>query len=151
MGRKRDTTVFDFKDIKNNDISVYCWTTHVYDGFIHHAQLGETKATVKWYNRTWESFEYESAMRALFNKMFKDVEREYMLTQVQCISDKMSETCKKQLEEFTALYNGLSDKAKEKLADAVAKNGIEASVSSVEEAKALVKLTAAFDAMELLK
>ena len=85
---KQEIVTFDFVDMNNNPIIVTCWTTHVYDGFIHHAQLDDTKAMVKWYNRTWESFQYQSVLRALFNKVYAAPERDYMLDQINDIEKK---------------------------------------------------------------
>jgi len=64
----KDITVFKITD----DILVECRTKHNYEGFKHTAKLKINKllvqtASIQYYNRTWESFTYESVLKRLYD------------------------------------------------------------------------------------
>ena len=66
---------------KVNDLFYVCKTGNWKDGFTHKVEIqnkfGETlhKAIVKYYNRTWESFKYQSAMRHAQAGLIRKIER----------------------------------------------------------------------------
>jgi len=64
-------------DITKN-IYVKCWTEDTGNGFRHLAELNkdqyfETGAKCTYYNRTWESYEYESVLKKLLESTIKSV------------------------------------------------------------------------------
>lgn len=68
---------FDFT-VNGERINFYCWTTDTKNGFCHHVwAVGGGKdyehTRVSYFNRTWETFEYETALKsavAKFRKVF---------------------------------------------------------------------------------
>ena len=50
---------------------VKCWTTYQKDGFCHYSEWNRIKARIKYYNRTWEEFTYQTALNALAEKLQK--------------------------------------------------------------------------------
>lgn len=66
---------------KVNDLFYVCNTGNWRDGFTHKVEIqnkfGETlvKSITKYYNRTWESFHYQSAMRKAQEALIRKIKR----------------------------------------------------------------------------
>ena len=77
---------------------------------------------ITYYNRTWESFTYESMLRKIICDFFsgkkEKLNRECLLKQVQAIADHESEKCAAWLKAFETAYNGLTGEQRQSLADA---------------------------------
>ena len=78
--------IFNFR-INGAPVAIYCDTTFVPTGFLHHAflwGLGRNfeHTRKKYVNRTWESFEYESVLKAAATKLRK-ADREALLFEIE--------------------------------------------------------------------
>lgn len=78
--------------INGDPVAIYCNTTDVPTGFLHHAYLcgfgRESEHTrVKYYNRTWESYDYETVLKAAAAKL-KKADREALLLEIDTYGDK---------------------------------------------------------------
>lgn len=66
---------------KVNDLVYVCKSGNWRDGFTHKVEIqnrfGETlvKSIVKYYNRTWEKYNYQSAMKQAQESLIKKIER----------------------------------------------------------------------------
>lgn len=49
---------------------VYCISEKTKNGFRHKAVLGDNQVKINYYNRTWETFMFESVLRKLMNHIF---------------------------------------------------------------------------------
>ena len=72
---------YNHKSFNTGAGNIKCWTTDQRDGFTHYAQIwrdGESisSARVKYYNRTWEAFEYESVINNAIDKAPKELQAE---------------------------------------------------------------------------
>lgn len=70
-----------------------------------------------YYNRTWESFKYETVLRKAIEKMDVDEDTREELKEriINKTEREEAQACEATLKEFKELYNGLSDKNKEAL------------------------------------
>lgn len=145
---KKTYTYFTFKDLNGEEFSVACHTTPNYEGFKHYATtyLGEQKvyASQQWCNRTWESFDYESALRNLADKIEKKWNRdlgEYMKVQIKAIAQHEHEKAEAWFNNYKARYDALGDKTKKHLAN----TGVV--LTSQEQAENVMAISEAFDTM----
>ena len=80
-----------------------------------------------YYNRTWESFKYETVLRKAINNLYESDEVKAKLRAI--IIDKTEqeerERCEAQVKAFETLWNGLSEKNKEHIRNGVGENGIQ--------------------------
>lgn len=112
----------DFEFTVNGErISFYCWTTDTKNGFCHHVYaVGGGKdyehTRVSYYNRTWESFEYESALKSAVAK-FRKCFREPLHLELQAISLGEGEKAEKFIQAFKANFATLSDEQKKFVRD----------------------------------
>lgn len=69
------------KIYKVNDLNYVCKCGRWRDGFTHKVEIqnrfGETliKTIVKYYNRTWEAYDYQCAMRQAQESLIRKIER----------------------------------------------------------------------------
>lgn len=111
----------EFKCIVNGrEIGFSAWTTRTRRGFCHTAAswTGDiTDTKVSYINRTWERFDYETALRRAISKYPKAM-RGAMTAQ---LIDRKAADERDRAEalagSFERLYNGLSDANKKRLAD----------------------------------
>lgn len=107
--------------VNGEQVAIYCNTTHVPTGFCHHAFLwglgreGEHTRT-KYINRTWESFDYESVLKAAAAKL-KKADREALLIEIERHGNKEHEKCNNFLSAFESTYKCLSTDQKNFLRD----------------------------------
>ena len=97
-------------------VSFYCDTTYTRNGFVHHVHVwgfdkkGEHSRVIYW-NRTWETFVYESALKHAISKFPKRLQAD-LRRQVQKIADRKGEESRRDLEKFTRAFESLSDEKK---------------------------------------
>lgn len=103
--------------VNEQPVAIYCDTTHVPTGFLHHAYLcgfGRKfkHSRIKYINRTWESFNYESVLKAAAAKL-KKVDREALLLEIETYKNNEREKYKKLLAAFEQNYKSLSTEQKD--------------------------------------
>ena len=145
-----DKKLFNFKDINGNDIRVDCETYEYSRGWGHRATLvwvGDnwynfTKRKT-YYNRTYESFKYESVLYSLFESFYnrkadKD-NLDYLCAQLKDYANNERKEAEKWLKAFESRYNALSDNTKAHLKNA------DITLENKEQAESILKLSEAFD------
>lgn len=108
--------VFSFM-INGEAVSFYCSTTRTRAGFCHHVYawgLGkENEHTRKsYYNRTWEKFDYETALYRAVEK-FRKAHRAPLRLEIENIGKTEREKATAFLNTFKANFAALSDEQKE--------------------------------------
>ena len=108
--------------INGETISIYCHTTDTRNGFCHHAEMWRVghepiKARVSYYNRTWESFEYETCISALFDKLPKKIQADYRAAFIDKTSNAEREKAERFVNAFKTEYDKLPNTTKEVLKD----------------------------------
>lgn len=103
--------------VNEQPVAIYCDTTHVPTGFLHHAYLcgfGREfeHSRIKYINRTWESFNYESVLKAAAAKL-KKADREALLLEIETYSNNEREKYKKLCAAFEHNYQALSTEQKD--------------------------------------
>lgn len=102
--------------VNGQPVAIYCDTTHVRTGFLHHAFLcgfGREfeHSRIKYINRTWESFNYESVLKAAAAKL-KKADREALLLEIETYRNNEREKYKKLCAAFERNYQALSTEQK---------------------------------------
>lgn len=103
--------------VNGEPVAIYCNTTHVPTGFLHHAYLcgfgrNFEHSRIKYYNRTWESFNYESVLKAAAAKL-KKADRTALLLEIETYKDTEREKYNKLFAAFERNYNALSTEQKD--------------------------------------
>lgn len=101
----------------------YAHTTNTRQGFCHtidfvtmdYTALNITSTKCSYYNRTWESFRYETVLQCCIKKLPKAY-REQLQNWVKEYSQGIAQHVQKQLEAFTSAYNKLSEDSKAQVA-----------------------------------
>lgn len=107
----------DFEFTVNGErIRFYCWTTKTKNGFCHHVfAAGGGKdyehTRVSYLNRTWESFQYETALLSAVAK-FRKCFREPLRLEVQAIAKSEHEKAEAFCAAFAANFAALSTEQK---------------------------------------
>ena len=117
--------------VNGQDFTFTCYGQGTSYGFRHICTLGWNDTTVaryvkddiiakaSYYNRTWESFKYETVLRKAINNL--DVSEETRAKLKAIIIDKTAqdehEKCEKEVQAFKALYDKTSDSFKERMAN----------------------------------
>lgn len=121
MATKRyNSKTFKFT-VNGETIRFCCDTTYTKNGFCHHVFAdGGGKdyehTRVSYFNRTWESFEYETALKSAVAK-FRKVFRAPLLLELQVISLSEREKAEKFVQAFKANFAALSDEQKKSVRD----------------------------------
>lgn len=121
MATKRyNSKTFEFT-VNGEVIRFYCDTTDTKNGFCHHvfADGGGKNyehTRVSYFNRTWESFEYETALKSAVAK-FRKVLRAPLLLELQAISLNEHEKAEKFIKAFQANFALLSTEQKKFVRD----------------------------------
>lgn len=102
-------------------VSFYCSTTRTRNGFCHHVftwGMGKKNehTRISYYNRTWERFEYESALYSAIKKFPKRLQASLRL-EVENIYKREHEKAEAFLKAFDANFNALSNEQKAFLQD----------------------------------
>lgn len=98
-------------------VAMTCDTTYTRDGFCHHAFLYgcgryQEHTRIKYYNRTWERFTYESVLCAAVRKLPKEF-RAPLELEIDTMTARKAEKVEAFLQAFQHNYNALSDEQKE--------------------------------------
>lgn len=97
----------------------HAYTTNTRNGFCHTVEsldYGVSDTKVSYCNRTWERFEYETALRSMIRKFPKSMQK--ALTD-QLIEHKSAEEAAKadaMFDNFKSLYDGLNEENKARMA-----------------------------------
>ena len=121
MAVKRFNRVNHSLLIDGKEILFCCDTTHTATGFCHHvfaygAGMTGEHSRVKYYNRTWERYDYETVMRAAAAKYPKAI-REALYLEIDNIGRREEEKAAAFLKAFEANYKALSREQKTFLAE----------------------------------
>lgn len=107
------------KTINGENVTIYCYTTNTRCGFCHHAEMWRgmelLKARVSYWNRTWESFEYETCISRLIDKLPKKQQAAYIATFITQTSDEEHKKAEAFVSAFKTEYDKLPDTTKEAL------------------------------------
>lgn len=103
--------------VNQQPVAIYCDTTHVQTGFLHHAYLcgfgrNFEHSRIKYYNRTWESFNYESVLKAAAAKL-KKADRTALLLEIETYKDTEREKYNKLFAAFESNFKVLSTEQKD--------------------------------------
>lgn len=103
--------------VNGQPLSITCDKTYTRDGFCHHAFLYgcgfyHEHTRVKYYNRTWERFTYESVLRAAVRKLPKGY-RAPLELEIDTIATDAAAKADAFLQAFRRNYSALSDEQKD--------------------------------------
>ena len=106
---------FEFT-VNGETIRFYCDTTNTRNGFCHHvfADGGgkdHEHTRVSYYNRTWEAFEYETALYHAIDKFSKNL-REPLRLEVEAVALDEHKKAERFIKAFEANFLALSDEQK---------------------------------------
>ena len=108
-------------EINGESYTIDCYTTDTRDGFCHHASIylngREYKARVSYLNRTWESFDYETTIQRLIEKLPSKLRADFTKWFIEFEEAKCKGECDKFLEEFKAAHDALTPEQKKWFAD----------------------------------
>lgn len=75
MTKRYSIMFFSVKNANGDGFDCECWSTNTRNGFCHTCHIvGLTDTKLSYFNRTWESFEYETVLiNAIekYNRVFK--------------------------------------------------------------------------------
>lgn len=120
MIKQRNVTYFSCK-VNGKEYSFKCYTTSTRCGFCHTVRsldydVRDTK--VSYYNRTWERFDYETALKGMIRKFPKDWQDTMWAQLIERKAAEEHEKAEAFFGAFSALHSSLSDENKKRLADA---------------------------------
>jgi hypothetical protein len=111
---------YDYKNfefvVNGKIVIITAWSTNTRNGFTH--QCGSvdfpevTKSRICYLNRAWESFEYESVLKAFARKLPKSIQTP-ILEQIDNYSELERIKATQSVEAFSRSFEALSDKGKE--------------------------------------
>lgn len=144
MVKRYNKQAFSFKDLDGKDIRAYAHTTDTRQGFCHTVETWDdkeelAKVKVSYLNRTWERFDYESALLSVIEKAFtgkrNELIREYLRKQVDDIANGEAKKAEEWFNKMKSAYEGLSDSTKNHIINAVDgrlldKDGIEFAINA---------------------
>ena len=122
-----------------------CYTTSTRAGFCHTVvslDYDTTDTKVTYYNRTWERFDYETALKRAIDKLPKDVRETVRRQIIDGEAAAEHEKAEAMFGAFERLHNGLSDENKARLAS----SGIE--IHNEGDARAVMGLMALMSVMQ---
>lgn len=116
MAKIYDTKTFTFL-VNGAAVSIYCNTTYTPTGFLHHAYLcgfgrDFEHSRIKYCNRMWESFNYESVLKAAAAKL-KKADREALFLEIETYKDNEREKYNKLFAAFERNFKALSTEQKD--------------------------------------
>lgn len=121
MATKRyNKKTFTFS-VNGEEIRFYCDITNTKNGFCHHvfADGGgkdHEHTRVSYYNRTWEAFEYETALYRAIDKFTKSL-REPLRLEVEAVALDEHKKAERFIKAFAANFAALSDEQKKFVRD----------------------------------
>ena len=129
-----------FRATVNGEYYVFtCYGQGTSYGFRHICCLGYSDTTVAryvkddiiakacYYNRTWESFKYETVLRKAISNLnvTDEVKKQLRAIIIDKTAQEEHERCEAQVKAFETLWNGLSDENKEHIRNGVGENGLQ--------------------------
>ena len=148
MSKTSNFQRFNFKTITGEDVAINCETYEYSGGWGHRAcvvYVGDNFINFKkrktYYNRTWESFDYESVLYKVVSAYFDAKNTAFINAQIEAIAKHEHEKAEAWAENFIKKYNSLSDDMK---------NRIKASdiiLDTIENADTLINTASIFDAL----
>lgn len=125
MSKKSNYQTFNFETLKDGALTITCYTYEYANGWGHKCyfwsdsiKYGEKRHT--YYNRTWESFTYETLLQEVINALYSgkkhELEKKFLIAQVELIAKREQEKAEAWLAGMVALYNTLSEETKKDLA-----------------------------------
>lgn len=111
--------------VNGTDYNFSAYTTNTRNGFCHtivtringYRQDGTTK--VSYINRTWERFDYETALKGAIKKCAKADREQLTAILIDKTAKAEEERCNAFIEGFKAIHDKLTDENKERLANVV--------------------------------
>ena len=112
-------------EVNGKNYTFTCYTQDTSYGFRHICCEGFSNTDVcryvsddiiakaTYYNRTWESFEYETVLKGAIRKQPKADQEQLKAILIDKKSQEEHEQCERELKAFEALFNKTSDKFKE--------------------------------------
>ena len=145
-------------EVNGKTYTFTCYGQSTSYGFRHICTLGYTNTTkceyikhkiiakATYYNRTWESFEYETVLRKAIENLdeTKEVKEKLHKILIERTAEEEHEKCERQVKAFENLWNGLSDENKEHIKNGVGENGIQ----SEEQANAVMAVMGLMSLMQ---
>lgn len=113
-------SVKEFSAIVNgNEIRFKCYTTDTREGFCHTAlclDYDTTATKESYYNRTWESFKYETVLARAIDKLPGEVREAVRRQIIDGEAKAEHDRAEAMFSNFKRLHDGLSDENKARLA-----------------------------------
>ena len=145
-------------EVNGIEFTFTCYGQSTSYGFRHICTLGYNDTTVAryvkddiiakacYYNRTWESFKYETVLRKGIENLneSKEVKQKLHDILIDGKADEEHEKAEKDIQNFENLWNGLTDKNKDHIRNGLGENGIQ----SEEQAKAVMGIMALMNIMQ---
>jgi len=119
MTQKRNCKEFSCK-VNGKEYRFKCYTTWTRNGFCHTVvsldyDVRDTK--VSYINRTWERFDYETALKGMIRKFPKDMQAEMKRQLIDGEAAAENERCEAMFGAFQKLHAGLTEENKKRLQD----------------------------------
>ena len=126
-------------EVNGEQFTFTCYGQGTSYGFRHICTLGFNDTTVAryvkddiiakacYYNRTWESFKYETVLRKGINNLdvADEVKEQLKAILIDKTAQEEHEKCERQVKAFETLWNGLSEQNKEHIRNGVGENGLQ--------------------------
>lgn len=148
MSKISNMQQFRFTTLNGEDVLINCWTYSYSRGWGHRACLvyvGDrfinAEKRITYYNRTWETFEYETMLKKMIYTYFNKADQKFLNMQVKAIADNEAAQAEAWAAAFTKKFNALSDSTKEKI-----KNS-DILLNSKDEADALINSALLLDSL----
>lgn len=144
MAKRYDGTTFECK-VNGISIEFYAYTTDTRNGFCHTVVCEShniTNTKVSYYNRTWERFRYETALRNAIEKLPKELREGAKAILIDGKAEEEYNKAEKDIKAFKELHDGLTDENKKRLSE----SGIV--MESEEDVKSVMGLMALMTIMQ---
>lgn len=148
--KRRNIQSFEAQ-VNGNDYEFYCYTTSTRNGFCHTVQTYcdyrniETDTKVSYCNRTWERFDYETALSKAIDKCPKADREALREIIIERKAKSEHEAAEAFVNSFATAFNGLNDQYKERVRNAV---GVIETKEQADAAMAVTQLAGLFQMME---
>ena len=148
MSKTSNFQRFNFKTITGEDVAINCETYAYSGGWGHRAcivYVGNNfinfKKRITYYNRTWESFDYESVLYKIVDAYFDKKNIAFINAQIEAIAKHEHEKAEAWANDFIKKYNSLSDDIKNRIKSS------DIILDTIEDADNLIKTAMMFDAL----
>ena len=148
MSRTSNFQRFNFKTITGEDVAINCETYEYSGGWGHRAcvvyvggDFVNFKKRKTYYNRTRESFDYESVLYKVVSAYFDNKNVAFINAQIEAIAKHEREKAEAWADNFIKKYNSLSDDIKNRIKSS------DIILETIEDADNLIKTASIFDAL----